>query len=71
MDKKDIIKIAKLSGRAVLQGVKIEFELADGMLSSAQNMANSFSGGSMPTPIKDMSVAYTKKFIDAGIKSLK
>lgn len=71
MNRQDVIKLAKLSGRSVLKGIKIEYELVDGMLSSAQSMANSFSGSSMPTPLKDMSVAYTKKLLEAGIKNLK
>lgn len=71
MNRQDMIKLAKLSGRTVLKGIKIEYELVDGMMSSAQSLANSFSGSSIPTPIKDMSVAYTKKILDAGIKGLK
>lgn len=71
MNRKDMLKVAKLSGRTVLKGVKIEYELVDGMMSSAQSLANSFSGGNTPTPIKDLSVAYTKKILDAGIKGLK
>lgn len=75
MNRDDIIKIGKKSGRLAFKGVAIATDVAkeaveinDTLMSNANSLAGEFSGYSGSTPAKDLAKDGTKKGLSLAKK---